>query len=338
MTGGETGAGLRTTGGSTSGDGIYAYAQGGNDAGMHLVAHGTGEDLEADITTSVSSASIASAVWGAAKSGYTGATTFGDLATDLDTVVGYGAPPAASVVADAVWDEAKSGHTGANTFGDLATDVDTIAVDVAGLDGAAMRGTDSAALASELAKVPKSDGSASWNATALAAINAEVDGALNTAIPTSPTADSVNERVKALDDLKPASTIAAASDVPSAATVADAVWDEASSGHIDTGKAGAQLWTDIDAILADTGTDGVVLSSATMNSIAAALHDLANGIETGYTLRQVMRIVAAALAGKLSGAATTTNTIRSITDAKNRIVATVTADGDRTAITLDGTT
>lgn len=57
----------------------------------------------------------------------------------------------------------------------------------------------SAATAAELAKVPKSDGSASWNATALAAINAEVDGALNTAIPGSPTADSINERVATMD-------------------------------------------------------------------------------------------------------------------------------------------
>ena len=38
----------------------------------------------------------------------------------------------------------------------------------------------------------------------------------------------------------------------SAADVADAVWDEAAVGHTDAGKAGAQLWTDIDAILEDT--------------------------------------------------------------------------------------
>lgn len=44
-----------------------------------------------------------------------------------------------------------------------------------------MRGTDSAALASELAKVPKSDGTSSWNATALAAINAECDTAISDA-------------------------------------------------------------------------------------------------------------------------------------------------------------
>jgi hypothetical protein len=39
---------------------------------------------------------------------------------------------------------------------------------------------------------------------------------------------------------------------PSAATIADAVWDEVSTGHTSTGKAGEQLWTDVDAILADT--------------------------------------------------------------------------------------
>jgi hypothetical protein len=39
---------------------------------------------------------------------------------------------------------------------------------------------------------------------------------------------------------------------PTAAVVADAVWDEAATGHTDAGKAGAQLWTDVDAILADT--------------------------------------------------------------------------------------
>lgn len=36
------------------------------------------------------------------------------------------------------------------------------------------------------------------------------------------------------------------------AEIADAVWDEASTGHTDAGKAGQQLWTDVDAILADT--------------------------------------------------------------------------------------
>lgn len=49
------------------------------------------------------------------------------------------------------------------------------------------------------------------------------------------------------------SAIAALS-IPTAAAIADAVWDEAATGHTDAGKAGEQLWTDVDAILVDTGT------------------------------------------------------------------------------------
>ena len=52
--------------------------------------------------------------------------------------------------------------------------------------------------------------------------------------------------------------------------IADAVWDELGTGHTDAGKAGAQLWTDIDAILDDTGTAGVVLSD---DAITAAKFD-----------------------------------------------------------------
>lgn len=39
-----------------------------------------------------------------------------------------------------------------------------------------------------------------------------------------------------------------------AAVIADAVWDELATGHTDAGKAGEQLWTDLDAVLVDTGT------------------------------------------------------------------------------------
>ena len=59
---------------------------------------------------------------------------------------------------DAVWDEAMAGHVGADSAGLVLNDwqdagrldaiLDTIAADVVNIDGAAMRGTDSAALAS----------------------------------------------------------------------------------------------------------------------------------------------------------------------------------------------
>jgi len=43
------------------------------------------------------------------------------------------------------------------------------------------------------------------------------------------------------------------SDLVSAASIADAVWNETSTGHTEAGYAGQQLWSDIDAVLADTG-------------------------------------------------------------------------------------
>jgi hypothetical protein len=99
------------------------------------------------------------------------------------------------------------------------------------------------ATAAELAKVPKSDSTVTWNATALASINAEVDTALNTAIPGSPTADSVNQRVAAIDDLVQASgsgdlaaiktTIGTAGAGLTAVALSsasrDAIWDQASA-------------------------------------------------------------------------------------------------------------
>lgn len=66
------------------------------------------------------------------------------------------------------------------------------------------------------------------------------------------------------------------------------------------------------------------------------LLDWANGIETDVTLRQGLRLILAALAGKVSGAATTTMTFRDVNDTTDRIVATVDADGNRSAVTLDG--
>jgi hypothetical protein len=59
-------------------------------------------------------------------------------------------------------------------------------------------------------------------------------------------------------------------------------------------------------------------------------------VETGLTLRQALRLVTAASAGKISGASGTTVTIRNaLADSKDRVVATVDSNGNRTAITYD---
>lgn len=78
------------------------------------------------------------------------------------------------------------------------------------------------------------------------------------------------------------------------------------------------------------------LAASAANEIADAALDRADAVETGLTLRQALRLIAAAAAGKLSGAATTTIVIRNaVADSKDRVTATVDSDGNRSAITLD---
>jgi hypothetical protein len=58
-------------------------------------------------------------------------------------------------------------------------------------------------------------------------------------------------------------------------------------------------------------------------------------VEGSRTATQMMRGFAAALLAKASGMATTTAVFRDIDDSKNRITATVDANGNRSAVTLD---
>ena len=88
--------------------------------------------------------------------------------------------------------------------------------------------------------------------------------------------------------------------------------------------------------LASANLDTQFAAIPSANSNADALLDRSAGVETGLTPRQAFRLMAAAVAGKLSGAATTTITIRNaVADSKARITATVDADGNRSAITYD---
>ncbi len=78
--------------------------------------------------------------------------------------------------------------------------------------------------------------------------------------------------------------------------------------------------------------DAMTLTVGERNAVADALLDRANGVETGLTPRQALRLEIAALVGKLSGAGSTTITIRDINDTVDRIVATVDSFGDRTHV------
>jgi len=56
--------------------------------------------------------------------------------------------------------------------------------------------------------------------------------------------------------------------LPTNASIADAVWDEATVGHTTAGTFGEQVKTDIDAILDDTGTSGVVVAAGSKTGYA----------------------------------------------------------------------
>jgi hypothetical protein len=121
-----------------------------------------------------------------------------------DAFARLGAPAGASVSADIADVEGKvddletrigtpsdlgSGATVAANLVDIESQTDDIGAAGAGLTALATQAsvntiddfldTEIAALTTELAKVPKSDGTATWNATALASINSEADTALS---------------------------------------------------------------------------------------------------------------------------------------------------------------
>lgn len=160
----------------------------------------------------------------------------------------------------------------------------------------------------------------------------------------SGTFDETTDSTEALRDRGDAAWTSGAA-APTAASIADAVWDEATVDHQAAGSfgvvndeytapldaAGVRAAVGLASANLDTQLDG--LPTAAEN--AAGVLDLAAGVETGLTLRQALRLIVAASAGKLSGAATTTIVIRNPGDSKDRITATVTADGNRTAVVTD---
>lgn len=118
-----------------------------------------------------------------------------------------------------------------------------------------------------------------------------------------------------------------AADAITAAKIADGAIDAATfaAGAINAAAIATDA-IDADAVTADAA-----------NEIADALLDRTAGVETGLTLRQWLRLAASVLFGKASGLATTTAVYRDFGDTKDRITATVDADGNRSAVTRDAT-
>lgn len=75
------------------------------------------------------------------------------------------------------------------------------------------------------------------------------------------------------------------------------------------------------------------LTQADINAIATAVW--AEILESSYSSGDLLRLIAAMAAGKVSGAGTGTEVFRDASDTKTRITATVDAAGNRTAISID---
>lgn len=91
------------------------------------------------------------------------------------------------------------------------------------------------------------------------------------------------------------------------------------------------VWSAVAADNDDTGSMGEKLNDA-----GSASNPWTEVIEGNYTAAELLRIISAALAGELSGVGTTTITIKGVDQTTDRIVATVTSEGERTAVALDG--
>lgn len=237
------------------------------------------------------------------------------------------------------------------------------------------------------------------NAPTSGDFTAAMKTSLNAATPAVTVSDKTGFALTSAYDA--AKTAAQASDIPSASTIAQAVWDALTSALTTVGSIGKLLVDNIDAAISTRSTyaggdtsgtttllgrltstraglldnldaaisgrlaaadyiapdntsitaikastdnlpaspaavgDAMTLTTGERDAVAAAHLDLADGVETGLTVRQQLRLAAATLFGKLSGAATTAVAIRDTGDTKNRITAVVDASGNRTSVTLD---
>lgn len=199
-------------------------------------------------------------------------TLTGHTAQTGDNFARLGAPAGVSVSADiATVDgnvDAILVDTGTTLDGKLDTidaNVDAILVDTAEIGAAGAGLTEAGGTGDHLSAVP-------WNAAWDAEVQSEVADALDAAVPVTPTADSINERIKALDDnytaarapnldnldatVSSRATQASVDTVPTAGENADAVLDEALSAHVTAGTLGKAV-ADIEVDTNELQTDDV---------------------------------------------------------------------------------
>jgi hypothetical protein len=95
----------------------------------------------------------------------------------------------------------------------------------------------------------------------------------------------------------------------------------------------AAVWDSLVSEYQQPGSTGEALFAAGGGTTPTSIWQYA--IEGAYSAEEILRLMSAVLAGKVSGAAGTAITFRDLDDTKNRITATVDSDGNRTTVTKD---
>lgn len=172
----------------------------------------------------------------------------GDTVKIIAALGAAGSAPTAAAIADAVWDEAQADHVAAGSMGIIASEIASILVDT---------GTTIDGLITTVDTVVDGIQTDLSNAT-------DGLGAIKTAVDAIPTSN------------------------PTAAAIADAVWDETQIGHTTVGTFG-EIATEIASILADTNelqTDNIPGTLTTIEGKIDTVDTVVDAIlvDTGTTI------------------------------------------------------
>lgn len=243
-----------------------------------------------------------------------------------------GTGASAADIADAVWDEAQADHVAAGSFGLIASEiatidgiVDNILADTNELQSDDIPGT----LATMDGKLDTIDGI--------------VDDIL---VDTGTTLQGELDGIQAdTEDIQAQIGAAGAglsavpwnsawdAEVQSECTDALNAYDPPTEAQMNARTLPAADYFDFSSdqvtVASNNDKTGYRLSATGVDDV------LDEVVESTYTLREIVRIIMAVLAGETSGGGTGTLRFRDIADTKDRVVATVDANQNRTGVTLD---
>ncbi len=278
------------------------------------------------------------------------------------------APVTAAEMADAVWDEPIAGHVAAGSFGktdaDILADTDNLQTsqgnwltatgfsthDAAAVYTAFGDGSNLTALATATGfntVVPDVAGTAAGLHTttdaAIAAVKTDTGNLVTTVGAAGAGLTAINLPNQTMDIVGSitgnlSGTVGSVTGAVGSVT-ADVTTDAASrtASKADVSALALEatvgtVKTDTAAILVDTGTAGVVVASGSKTGYALSATGADLVLVDGKTLPAALRIIAAGVIGKVSGAGTGTEVFVGLDAATTRATVTVDASGNRTAV------